>query len=358
MGRLLIKYLGGQFLIRAVFITIGLSGILSLFDLLANAGDVTANRSDIFQPLLSYMMLRYPEILNIVLPLSALIACLTIINQKVANMEMIGLRAAGISVYQILLSFIAGGVVLACLQFFVITSFMPDTSYRLHLWSETDYIGAPPDRRMKDQIPNWIASGDTIIRLEAASADGTVLTGLSVITRKDSGVMQDFFTAGKAIYRDGAWYLEQVAYPNLPQRDLSTAKIVLNLPIKPGFFAKTVDTPSALTLSELLTLAQDDVVIENPPYVYRVWIYQKFAAPAALLVMILLCMPAALQLARKDSLMRNSFAVIAAGFCFLILMRLVATLGESGYVPPLLATFSPHLIFTFLVIWILVLREE
>lgn len=357
MPRTLFLYLNIAFFKRAGLFTIGLSGILSIFDILANAGDVTRYSDNILPTLGQYMALRFPEILNTVIPLGGLLAILTVMSQKVSNQEMTALRSVGVSIYQIVGMFALGGIIIVILHFLLINLVVPQTSHTLHLWSEMDFRGAPPESRTNEQIPNWIATGNTIIKLEEASSDGRVLKNLSVIIRSKNGIIQDYFTAKKAQYTDNAWHLDGINYPESLAAAVTTQKMVLDLPIRPGFFAKTVDNPLTLSILDLWRIASGDVVFEKPPHVYQVWLHQKFAHPAGILIMIFLAAPIGLQIARNNTLMLSGFCVITAGFLYFIADSLIATLGEGGFIPPVLAAWSPAVIFSLLSAWIIVLQD-
>lgn len=358
MPKMLSRYLNRLFLLRCFVFTVGLSAILSIFDLLANAGDVTRHNESIFYPLMTYVWLRFPGIVNIIIPLAGLLAALSVFTTKVMSQEMIAVRSVGISIYQVVVMMIGGGLIIILVHFTLLNFVLPNSAQKLHLWSEMEYRGSPPENRASDQIPNWIAAGNTIIKLQSASTDGTVLKDLSVITRQPGGPLKDYFTAREAVFENGGWTLKQVQYPSSPQSGITSEKVILNLPIKPGFFARTIDNPESLGIAKLWQLASQDIAFEKPSYVYQVWLHQKFSQPAGLLVMILLAAPLGLQLARKDTMMIKSFYVICGGFLFFIFERLIATLGEGGFINAGLAAWSPAFVFAMIAGWILLMQEN
>lgn len=358
MPKTLFGYLNRLFLTRCAVFTIGLSAILSIFDLLANAGEVTQHNDSIFYSLMTYVWLRFPGIVNIIIPLAGLLAALSVFTTKVMSQEMIAVRSVGVSIYQVVMIMIGGGLVVILVHFTLLNFVLPNSAQKLYLWSEMEYRGPPPESRASDQIPHWISAGNTIIKLQSASTDGTVLKGLSVITRQPDGRLKDYFTAREANFENGVWTLKQVQYPGSLQSGITSEKVVLNLPIKPGFFARTIDNPESLGIAKLWQLASQDVAFEKPSYVYQVWLHQKFSQPVGLLVMILLAAPLGLQLARKDTMMMKSFYVICGGFLFFIFERLIATLGEGGFINAALAAWSPAIIFAMIAGWILLMEES
>ena len=341
-----------------MLIGLGLIGLLSVFDVLANAQSVTRYADNTFEVLWTYILLKIPHLENLSITLACFLAATGTLAQKVTSHELIAMRSLGLSSYKILTMLMIFTSLIAIFYFVLNNFILPVSAHKLHLWSEMDYRGSPPDRRMTDQIPNWVAANNTIINLQSASDDGRTLHGLSVITRSDTGLMKDYFIAQTAYYDKGVWYLENVSYPNSFSRDLITEKVILDLPLKPGFFAKTVDLADALSIFDLWRIVQEDIVLERPTYIYHLWLHQKFAHPFNLLVMVIIAMPLAVQLARRQSMLIASFFIILGGFLFLISQSLTSSLGEGGYLPPFLAAWSPGLIFSLMAFWAVLIHEK
>lgn len=356
-GRIFTQYFTALFFKRVFTVSLGLSGVLSIFDLLANAGEITQNSSQIFIPLSQYILLRYPEILSVVLPLACLLSALSVLSQKVTNQEIIAVRSVGVSIYQIISSFLIAGIIIGVLHFLLLNFVMPNSSYKLYLWSQNDYSGTPPESRESGQIPNWIATGDTIIKLEKASANGKIIEGVSIFNRDERGRLKNYLTAKRATFKNNAWHLEKIHYPGSLSTGITTEKTILNLPLKPSYFAKSIDYKNALAVHDLEKLINKDIAFEKPGYVYKLWLYQKYAISFSSIVMILLAAPIGLQLARSQKMMRSQFIIILSGFAFFISDRLITSFGEAGYLPPLLAVSAIPVFFILISFWWLLYKE-
>ncbi len=351
------RYLLRSFLVRAAAITGALAALLALFDVLANADDVVGGSGRIVVALLAYVGLRLPEILVLVLPLSALLATLATFATLVTTNEMVAVRAAGISIYRVTFALLTGAVVLAGVHIWFADTVLPATSSRLALWEARDYGGLPP-RRRPSRAPAWFTVGDALVEVGASSLDGRNLRDITVIRRDPEGRMTAYIRAERARYLGDRWLLEQVhrvpvngaARPDVPRMRLA-------LPVTPARFAALGERPGALSLSEIARLARNPDLGGRPARVYHVWLQRKFAHAAGALVMVLLAAPLGLQHARRNRLMLGSVAAIGAGFLYFVAERLLLALGETGALPATMAVWAPAVVFSMLALWLL-LRYE
>lgn len=351
------QYIIWSFLKSALFIVLVLTGLLLLFDILANADDIVDQNSEILKPLFYYMGLRLPDILVLVLPLSALLASLLTIVQKVSSHEIVIMRASGIPSYRITTMLLGGGLILCVLQFGLMNGVQTHTARALEDWSNKDY-------RMKllpsdeEQAIDWVVAGTNLLQVGSSSLDGRLLNDIKIINRDEAGKLRTYMEAVQAVFRDGQWTLFDVYQPALAgSQEASISELPFDLGIYPGFFSKLADRSVEWTLWDLWQNLKTRDVQDRPDYVYELWLHRKFAAPLSGLVMVLLAMPVAIRLARRTALGQSVFLTILAGFSFFILERLLETIGENGELPVLIAAWSPLILFSLLSTWLLLLKE-
>lgn len=351
------RYLLRQFLVRAVFVIAGLTAILLLFDMLANADDIVAGSRGILLPVLAYAALRLPEVVVLVIPLGALLTTLAVFATLVTTHEMVALRAGGISIHRITLAMLGGAVILGALHLWFADTVLPATSSRLALWDKQDYAGLPP-RQRPNQAPAWFAVGDALVEVGWSSLDGQRLRDVTVIRRNADGRMTAYLRAQRAHYTDELWVLEDVQrIPVDGGERPDTEQLRLTLPVTPQRFAALGERPGRLEISEIWRLARNPDLGGRPQAVYEVWLQRKFAHPASTLVMVLLAAPLGLQQGRRNRLLLASTGAIGAGFLFFVAERLLLALGEAGLLPPALAVWSPAAVFSALAAWVLLHYE-
>jgi lipopolysaccharide export system permease protein len=85
---------------------------------------------------------------------------------------------------------------------------------------------------------------------------------------------------------------------------------------------------------------------------------QKFAAPASSLLMPLLAAVAAFGVTRAGNLIIRLVFGMALGFSFFVADNFMLAMGEFGVAPPLLAAWSPFLLFLLVGYAVLFNTEE
>lgn len=351
------RYLIRSFLGRAGLIVAGLTALLLLFDVLANADDVVAGSGRVIVPVLIYAGLRLPEVVVLVVPLSALVATMAVLAHWVSTHQLVALRAAGVSFYRIVAALLGGAVLLALAHFWFADTVLPSTSSRLELWRAQDFQGLPP-RHVPRRAPAWFAVGDALVEVKESSLDGRELSGVTVVHRDDSGALRSYMRAKRAFYTGQVWLLEDVRRAPLRGQNAPDVRTFrLNLPVAPKRFAALGERPGALRLGEIGRLIADNDLGGRPTHVYRAWYQRKLAQPVGVLVMVLLAAPLGLQHARRNRMMLASFGVMFTGFLFFVAERLLVALGETGMLPVALAVWTPAALFSILAAWVLLHGE-
>lgn len=344
------RYLFGWFLRRGLQALAGISAVLLVFDLLAHAETVTANRSDVIWPLLRYSILRLPEIIQLILPLAVLTGALVVLAQAITRRELVILYAGGVSAYRYIRIFWAGGLVFAALALLLSEVILPTTAPLLRNWKEAGYAAGATAPTHPVRL--WLHTPDGLIHVGRASDDGRTLYALRLLTNAESAVQEQgsrrYIRASEAIYLgDGQWRLQGVHVHVLKNgKQLELADQRMGLRLRPALLALLRSDLQELTAGQLLTLYRSGVHSEKPRDSYRLWLHRRAAGPVAVLVMILLAVPLGLQVTRRAQLLAGGLGCIAAGFVYVFISRFLFALGLSGALPPVVAVWSPVLLFS------------
>lgn len=340
----LMRYMSTYFLKRFALILIGLTGILQLFDVLANADDILEFQDSVFGPLGTYIALRLPSILILCFPFATLLCAMMTLGKLVSSHEIIALRAVGISSYRIILTLSAALALIAGLHFLIANTILPHTSSTLRLWAENDFRATPGEEQIKD-VPGWFELNGNIIKVGRASDDGDALFNVDVIQRDEEGLMTNIRTIPELRFEDGAWISR-------------TENIKLNLPFEPAAFSIVNEYEQEMSYGELFgALLQNQYISSAQKTLHTLWLQQKFTGPLSALIMLLVAMPIAMQISRRGQIMLVASVSLLSGFSFFILERLFLTLGETAYLPPLIAVWAPFALFALLSLWVLLLLE-
>ncbi|MBF0178068.1 MAG: LPS export ABC transporter permease LptG [Magnetococcales bacterium] len=313
-----------------------------------------------WQGVLQVLVLRIPIFLVQLLPPIVLLTTLLVLSRLARHNEITVMRAGGISIYRVLLPFLVGGGLVAAIQFLIQDQIVPranQASYRLSQAME----GRETDISLtRDAQDFWLWDGNRVIHAEQVSAQHHVLFGVTVLQFDDRFHLIRRLDARRAERCTEGWKLIQgVAYDFLDssaphpfqQRSWDVALEIEQLD-------RNTPSPDALSVRRLWVMAER---LEREGYdatLYRLVLQRKIANPFAALAAILLAFPFALRMHRLGGTTRSLTAGILAGFIMFITADMTMALGEGGRLPPLVAAWSPVVLFASLGVFMLMHLEE
>lgn len=348
MDSIVTYYLLWQFLKTLLLVLFGLAGLLIVFDILANADTVLENHSSVSGPLLFYTVLRLPQIITLLIPMSVLFSVTIVLVRMVLSQEITALRAVGMPVYSIAGRFVLGGVIVCGLHFMFANSILPTSATYLRLWADQDYQGLPHTINLRDRdARGWFASDQYFVSAKTASPDGRVLYDVEIIERGQDGIIVQVYKTERAEYDGMEWQFT----------NLSPLSEMLRLVFKPAAFKAIHETEAEMTYSELALLLEKQSFGQQMDGRYQTWYNFKLARPLSSILMILIAAPMALQMGARGRIYKVVFWIIFFGFVYFILENLFLSFGETGALSPLLSVWAPPGFGLLMSVWILLLLE-
>ncbi|MDD3179355.1 MAG: LptF/LptG family permease [Opitutaceae bacterium] len=346
MRRILAQFLLVRFAGIFLFVLFTLTSLLVLFDLLAHADDLAVNHRETLLPMACYACLRLPVLLAMITPMCALLAALVTFERLASQYELVALQGAGVSMYQVCLILLLGGIAVAVLHFGLAVNVVPPAEARLFRWAERNYQGLP-GRAVLEPGPAWFAAGAFQTHISNARDDGRLLDTVLLIERDEPGSIMAYYEAREARYDGSGWTLMNGWKQSITdgQRQ-GFARLPLALPLDPEQVTQVRLPVSSLDFAALRALsAKPAGSAAFPSWHYKAWIGRRLAEPLGSLVMILLAAPLGLQLKRSGRQLQWGSIALGLGFLFFIIERLLLAFGESGALAPSLAVWGPLAVF-------------
>lgn len=355
----LLRYMSGHFLANTLGAILGFAALIELLDVLNNATDILGRKLGV-AGLGHYVLLRLPATLDQAITLGVLIGGVLTFIQAARHSELTAMRSAGITIYQI------GGLLLPCvamialLHFVVADQLVPRSASALSVWWQSSTPPGSDDDEAKDK-PVWFRTGDRMVAVDHMFDGGRRLTGVHIYRRDGNGTLIDRTTARQADYNNGQWTL----------KDVTDATIGPGRIIEKTFRTKTWEvrlTPAdvvelGLPAARLSTAASFSALAgsspsNRAPSFYEMQIQESYASALAAFVMLLLSLPVAFTPTRSGG--GNKFLVgsLAFGLLYLLTNGVLDAFGESGALPPVVATWATLVVFTMAGTWFLLQLED
>ncbi len=341
-----IRWLLSRFVRNVAAAWIALTLLLAVFDLLANASAVSLGGGHPLLSVLFYVLFRLPVIGNFILPFAALIAAVQTFAGLAARREILALESSGFTFAKVVLVLVAGAGLLAVFQFLAADQVVPEVMERLDEWKADGYAGLPKAETLPE-APEWLASGNYIVRMEDVSLDGGTLYQPTVMETDARGVAIRFWNADGATNDGDGWVFENVNENDLVLKTrLDHARMALPIVMPPALFSSFSKPVEELRFSQLQALGWTHAGTQiHPREFYRLQTHARLAWPLGGAVMVLLAAPVCLQVQRNRRRNFVSASVFAFGFLYFILQSLLLALGANGRMPAALAAWAALLIF-------------
>ncbi|MDX2094475.1 MAG: LptF/LptG family permease [Alphaproteobacteria bacterium] len=343
-----------RFFMQWLMVLLALGGILMVFDLLANADNVLKSHPGELLPLWQYTGLRVQQILSFVLPLAVLIAAMALLARMVLSHEMVILHAVGIPVHAVLGVLAAATALIAFMHLAFANTLLPHSSATLYRWQQQDYRGKPTAGTVR-VATDWVSDGNLFMRVGAITNHGRALRDIVLLERDEKNIIRHYLAADSAVYENGVWMMHGVREMSDVGGDSAAQTLVeeKRLPFDPGTLNLIGVREEELSYNDLLLLMDRTDAKDDTSRPYAFWFHRKLAYPFSSLIMLLIAAPIGLQLARRNRMLMVSFGCIMVGFLFYVLQQLLASLGETGLLPPVLAAWAPMVLGAVVGNWVL-----
>lgn len=221
-SRTMTRYMVKLYLGRFLGILIGLCTVLQMLDLLANADEVMAAEGANFGSMISYVMMRFPQLVAQFIPFVALLATLLTLATLNQNSEIIVMKATGLSSHKILLPLGFASLLICVGHFLFEDNVVTKANAELEYWAENDYaLNLPPVPDVKGSV--WLINGSTIVRVDQVSRTGSrvILDRIRMFDRDSEGRMTEMRQSDFAHFQKDGWNLYGLGTFNINTHETS-----------------------------------------------------------------------------------------------------------------------------------------
>ncbi len=340
-------YVGRIFLVRFFGLLLFFVIILQMLDLLNRSEDILSPEGAGMSSVLRYISLRAPQIASQFTPFAALLGVVFTLAGLSHTSEITVMRAAGMSVHRVLFPLgIACGAI-AFSHFLFHEMITVKSSEALDYWEVNDFaIDLPPEGDTRTDIR--ISYDNEIIAAASAARIGSavLLTGVTISSLDNSGLITSFIEARTARYEDGAWRLFGArTFGALSLAVEDNDNVIWTNTLDPELlFALTLE-PDQTSLPELAAkirqLGDDRADTRGA----MTALLGRFSKPMATLVMPLLGAIAGFGIHRQGVMLVRAVTGAALGFTYFVAENLALALGALGVVPAIIGAFFPLALF-------------
>lgn len=346
-------YVIRDFLLYLAMIVASFLMLLLVFTLFELLGDILRNQ---ISPLIvaEYLVNVAPYFLYNVTPLSILLAVLVTFGLMERSNEITAIKATGISIYRIVVPVLVMCTILAGGLFFFDQFYLPHANKRQDAL-RNEIKGKPPQTYLNPDRKWIFGQHSNIYYYQFFDSDRDQFGDLEVFQFDPSN-----FQMTRRVYADrahwddrlGRWVCTQgwerdvrgSAIADYRTFEVSTFSMLSE---QPSYFKKEVKQSSEMNYEELRRYIHDLQQSGFDVVRLRVQLQKKFAFPIITLIMAILAIPFALS-AGKRGVIAGVAVAVGVAVVYWTVSGLFEAMGNISQLPPMLAAWSPDLIFALL----------
>jgi LPS export ABC transporter permease LptF/LPS export ABC transporter permease LptG len=321
--------------------------VFTVFDLL---GDIL--RTQVSLVIVGeYLLNVAPFYLYLILPLGILMAVLITLGLMQRSSEITAIKATGVSIYRLIVPVLVAAILLACGLFFFDQFYLPYTNKRQDAL-RSQIKGKPPQTYLNPGRKWIFGQHSNIYYYQFFDSDRDQFGNLSVFQLDPAT-----FRLTRRLYAGTAHWEERLqrwvctqgwerefdgqAIENYHTYDVAAFNAISE---PPGYFKKEVKQSSEMNYGELRLYIHDLQQSGFDVVRLRVQLQKKLAYPIIALVMAVLAIPFALSAGKRGAVAGVATAVGIA-IVYWTVSGLFEAMGNISQLPPVLAAWSPDLIF-------------
>lgn len=299
-------------------------------------------------------MLELPGVIVLTFPMSTLLATLLAFGRLSGNSEIIAFRAGGVSFARMMVSVMILGLLTSGMTVYINEKIVPYSAFQTRklIWEFSHKAQLPSTQKYLSMTPVDQETGlpDYILYAEGFDSDSNTLSQV-YFQDFEGEQLHTIVEAKEARWLNGKWVFFEGKYYYFPTENQPVVsgtfseysiKSMDRTPNQVALSSKNEEEMSAMELRELIR-----VYLREGQDVAKLLVkfHQRFAIPLSCLVFALLGAPLGLQPNRSGSSIGLGLSIIVI-FVYYVVMTVMGTFGQAGFISPVLGAWLPNMLFT------------
>ena len=340
-------YIARSFTVRFLTLLGGIAAIILLVSTIEELDQLGSN-TEVSLPAAAFAaVLKLPQLSQEVMPFAVLFAAMATFWRMTRTHELVVARAAGISVWQLLLPVLAVAVAIGVLT---TTLLNPISSVMLRHYDQlqAQYNGGQTSTLSVSKTGLWLRQADgrgqSVIHATRVRQSDMMLFDVIVFRFTGPSDFESRIDAKRAKLEDGQWVLFEAWLTKPGQDGRFVERTTLKTDLTPDKIYRSFAPPETISfwrLPEFVDLLENAGFAAEP---HRLQLHRLLAKPLLLSAMILLAATFSLRPHRRGGVVATIVAGVLTGFLIYVLSNIVFALGLSSKVPVVMAAWTPAVV--------------
>ena len=336
------RYIGISVINAVLAVLLIVVGLETLFAIIDELGATGKGQYTTFKAV-QHVLLTVPRRIYEIFPMACLVGGLLGLGSLASSSELVVMRAAGVSLWKIIMAMMQAGAVLMVLAFCLGEYVAPQAEQAAQVLKAEARGG----KAVKTKYGSWVRDNDEYNFIQDI-LDVTHLRDVVRYKFKDQQ-LRSVTKAQQLFYRDGVWQAEGVQRTVFAEDGQVSAQLLAQASwpgiLAPKLLEVVTVKPERLSVQGLYRYIGylHDNKLDAANYELAFW--KKLLQPLAIAVMIFLAVPCILGPLRSVGLGIRLVVGLGLGFGFYILNQVFGPVSLVYALPPLLGALLPTLVF-------------
>ncbi|MBU0677070.1 MAG: LptF/LptG family permease [Verrucomicrobia bacterium] len=345
------KYVIGALLLPLVYLLMSFCLLFIVFDLFDNLPDLIQAGTPPAQVVRLYLNIL-PSNFIYIAPISLLLATLYSLSQLTRHNELTAMRASGLSLYRLMVPYMAIGLTASVLVAAVNETIGPESAYWAQQFIRSQRHKGEKNVHIAQNLAYKHPDGRRVWMIREFETRTFEMKQVEVIQQREDASDEVKYQAAEGKWLDGRWWFSDVTvqkldpdgYPMGPPRYEFRLEMS-DFSERPEDFLNEIREPRFLSSRALLKFIDSHHHLSDASLArYRVDYHYRLALPWTCLVVTLLGIPFGSQTGRKGALL-GALLSISWFFGLYFMINVCLVLGKKQILAPWLAAWFPNLAF-------------
>lgn len=341
--RIITKYLGTTIITYILMVMLLLFGLHAFIEFMREFPNIGTGSYGVFQ-VLTFVPLMLPSDVYQFFPMASLLGCVIALGLLASHSELIVMRAAGVSLANVML-IVAKTAVILILVMLIVGEVVAPRAQRVAIRNKN--IAMSGGQTLITQQGTWVRSGNNFLHIDYVVNEDE-LHGITRYEFAANGQLKAAHHAASGVYQNGKWVfknIDQTVFADDRITNVSFPEQQWELMLNRRLMGMALIDPDQETLPQLYSYIKYRKQGGLNAVSYEFIFWQRVVAPLATLIMTLLAVPFVFGPLRSSSMGLRMLVGVMIGFGFYVLDHLVGSMSVVYQVSPMLAATLPTIIF-------------
>ncbi len=353
---MLFRYLAREIFWATLLLLLALMALFALFDLIRELGDLGKGTYGVAMVLL-YVTLSQPAHLVVIFPLAALMGTLFAVSRLSTQSELAVMRTSGLSLTRLAMFAVVIGLAFSAVTYAFgefIAPLAEESAKRLRVAATSKVLG------QEFRSGYWVKDERSFVNIQTVTSE-TELQSLRIFDFDARSRLLSISVIKSATYDSAQhWVLKEVEKTIFEGENARVEKLPVaqwNSSLTPDVLSALRVKPDQMSIGKLSTYIDHLRDNKRTSTRYELAYWEKIFQPVAVIVMMMLAIPFAIQSNRAGGVGARMLAGVMIGLGFYFLTRLTSHLTALNEWPPFVSAAGPLVVFLLIAIGLIAWKE-